>query len=232
MSSFKIHDDSAAVAAAAAERIASVASAGGHIALAGGSTPEKAYELLRTASLRGASLWFSDDRAVGPEAPESNYAMAARSLLDHIPEPDRPRVHRIEGELGPEAAADRYEALVRAELGDKPHFDLILLGLGPDAHTASLFPGKPAVGESRRFVVAVPEPGMKPWVPRVTFTLPLINAAREVLFLVAGADKAPAVARAFGEPPDPESPAAHVRPDPGRLVVMLDEEAAGILADD
>ncbi|MBA2515255.1 MAG: 6-phosphogluconolactonase [Solirubrobacterales bacterium] len=226
MTDFQIQADAAGVAAAAAERIGSVAAAGGHIALAGGSTPERAYELLRETDLHGATLWFSDDRAVGPEAPDSNYAMAARSLLDHLAEPHRPRVHRIEGELGPEAAADRYQALIRAEMGERPEFDLVLLGLGPDAHTASLFPGKPAVGESGRLVVAVPEAGMEPWVPRVTFTLPLLNAAREVIFLVSGADKAPAVARAFGEPADPGSPAAHVRPDPGQLVVMLDEEAA------
>ncbi|MBA2516643.1 MAG: 6-phosphogluconolactonase [Solirubrobacterales bacterium] len=226
MTDFEIQADAAGVAAAAAERIASVAATGGHIALAGGSTPERAYELLRDADLSAAALWFSDDRAVGPQAPDSNYGMAARSLLDHLAEPHRPSVHRIEGELGPEAAADRYEALVRAEVGEQPRFDLILLGLGPDAHTASLFQGKPAVGESERLVVAVPEAGMEPWVPRVTFTLPLLNAAREVLFLVAGADKAPAVARAFNEPADPASPAARVRPDPGRLVVMLDEKAA------
>jgi 6-phosphogluconolactonase len=227
MIDFKIHADAAAVAAAAAERIAAVAAGGGHIALAGGSTPERAYELLRGTDFHASTFWFSDDRAVGPDAPESNYAMAARSLLDHLAEPHRPRTHRIEGELGPEAAADRYEALLRSELGPHPRFDLVLLGLGPDAHTASLFPGKPAVTESTgRLVVAVPEAGMEPWVSRVTFTLALINAAREVAFLVAGADKAPAVARAFGEPADPASPAAHVRPPEGRLLVLLDEPAA------
>jgi len=226
MVDIEVHPDAAGVAAAAAERIASAARAGGHVALAGGSTPERAYELLRGEDLHAATLWFSDDRAVGPDAPESNYAMAARALLDHLEEPRRPRVHRIEGELGATAAADRYEALLRAEAGDRPQLDLILLGLGPDAHTASLFPGKPAVQEAERLVTAVPEAGMKPWVPRVTFTLPLLNAAREVVFLVAGADKAPAVARAFSEPADPESPAAHVRPEPGRLIVLLDEEAA------
>jgi 6-phosphogluconolactonase len=98
----------------------------------------------------------------------------------------------------------------------------VLLGLGPDAHCASLFPGKPALEVTDRLVAAVPEPGLEPFVPRVTFTFPLIDAAREVLFLVAGRDKAGAVARAFGEPSDPEAPAARVR-DPG---VLLDEAAA------
>ena len=216
--------DAGAVAEAAAGRIAEAAAAGGHIALAGGSTPRRALELLagRGADLSRATLWFSDDRAVAPEHPDSNYRMAAESLLDHLPEPRRPRVHRIEGELGPDAAADRYEALVRAELGEAPVFDLVLLGLGPDAHTASLFPGKPALDVADRLVAAVPEPGMEPHVPRVTFTFPLIDAARKVLFVVAGADKAEAVGRAFGEPPDPGAPAGRVR-DP---TVLLDEAAA------
>lgn len=230
MVELEVLPDAAAVAAATAERITSVAAVGGHIALAGGSTPERAYALLRAADLHAGAMWFSDDRAVAPTSPDSNYRMAAEALLDHLPAPRRPRVHRIEGELGAETAADRYEALVRAELGERPSFDLVLLGLGPDAHTASLFPGKPAVQERERLVTAVPEAGLAPWVPRVTFTLPLLNAAREVLVLVTGAGKAPAVSRAFGEPPDLSAPSAHVRPEPGRLVVMLDEAAAGELA--
>ncbi len=210
--------DGGAVAEAGARRIAEVAAAGGQIALAGGSSPKRAYEILASgADLGDAVLWFSDDRAVGPDDPRSNLAI--------VPVPMRARLHRIEGELGAEAAAERYEALIRERLGDAPAFDLVLLGLGPDAHCASLFPGKPAVQERERLVVAVPEAGMEPYVPRVTFTLPLINAAREVLFMVAGADKAPAVARAFGEPADPSSPAAHVRP----VRVLVDEAAAADL---
>lgn len=216
--------DAGAVAEAAADRIAAAAAAGGHIAIAGGSTPRRAFELLaaRGADLSRATLWCSDDRAVGPEHPDSNYRMASESLLDHLPEPHRPRVHRIEGELGPDAAAERYEALMRAELGPEPVLDLVMLGLGPDAHTASLFPGKPALEITDRLIAPVPEPGMEPYVPRVTFTYPLIDAAREVLFVVAGADKAEAVARAFGEPPDPAAPAGRV-PDP---TVLLDRAAA------
>jgi len=221
----RVLPDGEAVAAATAEAILSVAAAGGHVALAGGSTPQRAYALLaeREADLRNATLWYSDDRAVGPDDERSNHRAAAEALLDRLPEPHRPRLHRVEGELGAEAAADRYEALVRAELGDTPVFDLVLLGLGPDAHVASLFPGKPAVEERERLVAAVPEAGMEPFVPRVTFTLPLIGAARSVLLCVTGAGKAQAVARAFGPEPDLASPAARIRP----VVVLLDEAAAG-----
>ena len=105
----------------------------------------------------------------------------------------------------------------------------MLLGVGPDSHTASLFPGKPELDEDRRFAVAVPIAGMEPQVPRVTLTFPVLNAAREVAFLVAGADKADAIARAFTEPPDPEAPAGRVRPPAGSLFVFLDEAAASKL---
>jgi 6-phosphogluconolactonase len=104
----------------------------------------------------------------------------------------------------------------------------VLLGVGPDSHTASLFPGKPELDETRRFAVAVPIAGMEPQVPRVTLTFPVLNAAREVDFLVSGADKADAIARAFTEPPDPEAPAGRVRPT-GALRVFLDEAAASKL---
>ena len=103
------------------------------------------------------------------------------------------------------------------------------MGLGPDGHTASLFPGKPALSENQRFVVGVPEPGMEPMVPRVTLTLPVFNTAREVVFLVAGADKATAVRRAFGTPPDETAPSALVRPGAGKLMVVLDAPAAAEL---
>ncbi len=101
---------------------------------------------------------------------------------------------------------------------------------GPDAHTASLFPGKPAVQENHRLVAGVPEPGLEPLVPRVTLTLPVINTAREVVFLISGADKAEAVRRAFGDSPDESAPAAHVRPGAGTLTVLLDPPAAAELS--
>jgi 6-phosphogluconolactonase len=138
----------------------------------------------------------------------------------------RPEVLRMEGELGPEAGAEAYEAAVRERLGSEPRWDLVLLGLGPDAHTASLFPSKPEKDITDRLVVGVPEAGMEPQVPRISMTLPCLNASRHVVFLVTGASKAQAVRRTFGDEPDPASPAAHVRPRAGELTVLLDEAAA------
>jgi len=222
-------------AAAAAKRIAAAVGQGGHIALAGGSTPRKAYELLAAMDLdwSGTELWLGDDRCVGPDHEFSNYRMIVEELLAGMPEGRRPRtVHRIPGELGPSAAADALEADLREAFGaeaDVAAFDLILLGIGPDAHTASLFPGEDALYERGRWAVGVETPGMAPLVPRVTLTLPVLDAAREVIFLISGADKADAVARAFGDAPGPDAPASLVRPDPGALTVLLDPPAAARL---
>jgi len=226
--SFHVVDDPAAEVA---ERLVEAAAAGGHIALSGGSTPKRAYELAaaRDIDWSAATLGFGDERCVPPDHPDSNYRMTAEALLGRLADGRRPRAMRIEGELGHEAAAAAYETLVREELGNHPRLDFALMGLGPDGHTASLFPGKPAVEEHRRLVAPVPEAGMDPQVPRVTLTLPVFNAAREVVFLVAGADKAEAVARAFGEPPDETVPSAHLRPGAGTLAVVLDEAAAARL---
>ncbi len=151
--------------------------------------------------------------------------MVREALTDRIPEERRPRLMEVETELGPDGAAADYESRLREELGNHPRLDLVLLGLGPDSHTASLFPGKPALSETHRLVTAVPEAGMEPQVPRVTMTYPLLNTAREVVFLVSGADKAEALRRAFGVPPDESSPAAHVRPGAGTLTLVLDQAA-------
>lgn len=219
-------------AAMVAERLAEVVAAGGHVALSGGSTPEAAY---RMAAERPdldwgrATLWCGDERAVAPDDPASNHRLVLVSLLDRLPEGRRPRLMRVEGERGYAEAADRYDALMRAELGDEPRLDLALLGLGPDGHVASLFPGRPEVEAEDRLVVGVPEAGLEPYVPRVSMTLPVFNAAREVVFLAAGEGKADAVARAFGDPPDLSLPAARVRPASGRLVVVLDAAAAARL---
>ena len=218
-------------AAAVAELLAERARAGGHIALSGGSTPARAYEiaagLLRDWA--AATLWFGDDRAVPPDHAHSNFRMVEQTLLDRLPEEGRPEVQRIRGEDGAQAAAGDYEARIREHLGNRPVLHMALMGLGPDAHTASLFPGKPALEETQRFAVDVPEAGMAPQVPRVTLTLPVFNAAREVVFLVAGADKAGAMARAFGPEPDPAAPAARLRPASGRLLVVCGEAAASRL---
>jgi 6-phosphogluconolactonase len=215
----------------AAERLADAAGAGGHLVLAGGSTPRAAYERLAAMEVdwAGATLWFGDDRCVPPDHEHSNYRMTTEALLDRL-EGDRPAVERIEGEQGPQKGAALYEQRLRETFGDGvPQFDLILNGLGPDAHTASLFPGDPALGERERLAVGVDTPGMAPLVSRVTLTLPVMNAARAVLFLVSGEDKAEAVARAFSGAADPSAPASLVQPDPGSLILLLDPPAARLL---
>ena len=131
----------------------------------------------------------------------------------------------MEGELGPDAGAASYEAVVREHMGAEPRWNLLLLGLGPDAHCASLFPGKPEVEERRRLVTGVELAGMEPQVPRISLTIPALNSARRVVFLVTGKDKAQAVRRAFEED-DPSSPASLVRPTAGELLVVLDQAAA------
>lgn len=218
-------------AGAAAERLAETVGKGGHVALAGGSTPRAAYE--RAAGLdtewSAATLWFGDDRCVPPDHEHSNYRMVEEALLDRI-RGDQPDVRRIQGELGPDAGADAYEDELTAVFGSEvPRLDLILLGLGPDAHTASLFPGDDALGEVERRVVGVPTPGMAPLVSRVTITLPVVNAAREVVFLVSGEDKAEAVARAFSGIPDPSAPASLVQPENGSLILLADPAATKLL---
>jgi 6-phosphogluconolactonase len=215
--------------AAVAERLTVVAEEGGQIVLTGGSTPRDAYAIAarQDADWSGATVWFSDERCVPPDDGDSNFGMADRALLSRLTRP--PRVMRIEGELGDEAAAGAYEALLREHMGPAPRFDLILLGMGPDAHVASLFPGKPELEEARRLAVGVPLAGMPPQVPRVTLTLPVLNRGHEVDFLISGAGKAQAVARAFGDPPDPGAPAARVRPQDGSLFVFVDEAAAAAL---
>ena len=210
------------VAAAAVKIVGEAARAGGHIALSGGSTPRAVYE--QVADWGDATLWFGDDRAVPPDHRHSNFRMVREAVRGRDV-----RIERILGEEGAEAAAGDYEARLRAALGNAPRLDLALMGLGPDAHTASLFPSKPEVNEARRFVVPVPEAGMEPQVPRVTMTLPVFNAAVRVVFLVSGADKAGAMRRAFGDPPDPSSPAARVRPTDGELLVLCDAAAASEL---
>jgi 6-phosphogluconolactonase len=193
--------------------------ASGDIVLTGGSSPQKAYELAaaRRDDWSGVTVWFTDERCVPPDHELSNFAMADKALLSRPATP--PRVQRMKGELGPEEGAAAYAA----ELGDDPSFALVLLGLGPDAHIASLFPGKPEKHVTDRLVVGVPEAGMEPYVPRISLTLPAINSATQKVFLVTGAGKQEAVQRAFGDAPDPESPAAHVRP----VTVYLDTAAAG-----
>jgi 6-phosphogluconolactonase len=193
--------------------------ASGNIVLTGGSSPKRAYELAaaRRSDWSGVTVWFTDERAVPPDHEYSNFAMVDAAFFSRVEAP--PRIVRMQGELGPQDGAAAYAA----ELGDDPQFELMLLGLGPDAHIASLFPDKPEKHITDRLVVGVPEAGLEPFVPRISLTFPAINGARHKVFLVTGAGKQEAVQRAFGAEPDDDLLAAHVRP----VTVYLDRAAAG-----
>jgi 6-phosphogluconolactonase len=171
-----------------------------HVALAGGTTPERMYSLTRLESWQGVELWFGDERCVGPEDPQSNYRMVADELLPHAP---GALVHRIEGERGAEAAARAYDDLVRSRVaGDGasvPVFDLILLGIGEDGHTASLFPENAALDAQGVAVVPVHD-SPKPPPDRVSLSLEVLRAARACVLLASGSGKATALAGALAEP--------------------------------
>ena len=215
-------DDAEAVARAAAEELAAAARRGAHVALSGGGTPRRAYELAAEIldDWSAATLWFGDDRCVPPDHEDSNYRMVREALLDRIARP--PAVRRIEGELDPDEAARRYDEQLRGVT-----IDLALMGLGPDGHTASLFPEAPELDERERRAVAA-EAGMEPFVPRVTMTIPVLESAPVMVWLVAGEDKADAVRRAFAEPPSPDTPASLIR-SRGETIVLLDRAAAANL---
>ncbi|MGA2264911.1 MAG: 6-phosphogluconolactonase [Phycisphaerae bacterium] len=207
-----------------------------HVALAGGTTPHALYQILAAGATSGQIPWrkveifFGDERDVPQDHVESNYGMAQRNLLDHVPI-DLARVHPMPADADDiQAAARQYEQDIRrivpADGGDVPRFDLILLGMGGDGHTASLFPNTDALKEHKHLVYAgfVPVLGRK----RMTFTYPLINAARHVVFLVTGSDKAEAVLGVLGESEDirKQLPAAAVHPAHGALTMILDAAAA------
>jgi 6-phosphogluconolactonase len=216
--------DADAVADAVAQRLADAAARGENVVLTGGRTPERAYEraAARAPDWSRVEVWWGDERCVPPDDANSNFGMAKRALLDRLAHPPL-AVHRIEGELGKEAGADAYE-----EELDSTALDLVLLGIGPDGHVASLFPGKPALEMTDRRVVGT-EPGLAPWVDRVTLTLPALRAAEEILFVVTGEGKADAVGRAFAADPSPETPASLVRADSGRTTAILDRAAAAAI---
>lgn len=208
---------------------------GGHVVLTGGSTPGRAYEQLAAAlktagrGLGDATIWFGDERCVPPDDELSNFGLAQRTLLDPLGEADSDAVKRIEGELGSEQAAQRYEQELRQ--AGAPPFDLLLLGLGPDGHIASLFPDQESLSERSRLVVGVPEAGLEPFVPRVSLTLPAIADSEQIVFLVSGEAKADAVAAAFGAhaKPDPHVPASMLPPLAAEIKVLLDPAAASKL---
>jgi 6-phosphogluconolactonase len=239
--------DADQLAAAAARRIVEIATAAiaarGQftIALAGGHTPEKTYGLLTRAPLAGQIDWakswlfFGDERFVPLDDPRSNYSMARRALLEAAPIP-RDHVFPASTDLGsPAASAAEYQRRLSGffqlpESGPAPILDLILLGLGDDGHTASLFPGAPALHETTAWVTSSPPGVLPPPVDRVTFTFATLNAARHVMFLVAGANKAEAVRDVLENHAPPEKrPAAGVHPEYGTLTWLLDEPAARLL---
>lgn len=214
-----VYPDADSAVRAAADLFTALAP--GTVALAGGSTPRALYELLASEDYRDRSDWhdlevfFGDERAVPPDHPDSNFGMATRALLSHVPLAEG-AVHRMEGEADPlEAAAERYAM----ELPD--HLDLVLLGMGPDGHTASLFPGQDALDERNRRVIATTGADGS---PRITLTYPAIEAARHVVFLVTGDAKREALdAVRRGE----DLPAGRVRPTEGDVIWIVDRAAAG-----
>ena len=166
-------------------------------------------------------LWWGDERCVPPDDERSNYGMAKATLLDRV---SSGNVHRMRGELGGEQGA----ALYAQELAGLERFDLVLLGLGPDGHVASLFPGEPTLDETQRRVLGA-EAKFEPYVDRITLTLPVLRAADDVLFLVSGEGKAEAVRRAFADEPSRATPGSLVRADGGRTTAVLDSAAAARL---
>jgi 6-phosphogluconolactonase len=201
------------------------------VALAGGETPRHCYRHLSMDPLKDQVDWsrvhlfFSDERPVPPNDSQSNFGMVERSLILLIDIP-RQNVHRIKGEIDIAVAAEEYERELRTAFGDRPvRFDLVLLGIGEDGHTASIFPGTDVVEEITALVRPVVDPDQS--IRRVTLTFPVINGAREILFLASGKRKAPIVQRVLGATKSTKDlPATMVRPVEGRLRWMLDEEAA------
>ena len=176
-------------------------------------------------------LFWVDERAVPPDHPDSNYRMTREALLDHVPL-HAEQIHRLEGELEPEVAAARYEAELRnsfrLEGGELPRFDLVSLGMGPDGHTASLFPHTEALHERSRLVTANHVPQMDTW--RITLTWPVITRGASVFFLIGGDDKAQILNEVITGPPQHERlPSQIIRPSSGILTLILDKSAAALL---
>ena len=244
MSEIEVHPDPASLARAAAEhlvaRAAEAVAARDRftVALSGGSTPRSTYALLASREFATRVDWprthvfWGDERCVPPDHPDSNYHVAREALLDHVPIPQR-NVHRIRGEMEPGQAADEYERKLRGffdvRAGElSPHFDLILLGMGGDGHTASLFPGTAAIHEEDRWVAAHYVPKLSAW--RMTLTPAVINAAVHVTFLVAGASKAQRLREVLTGPFQPDIlPSQVIQPTSGRLLWLVDAAAAARL---
>jgi 6-phosphogluconolactonase len=197
-----------------------------HLVLSGGTTPERSYELLADAleDWQGVEVWFADERCVGPEHEESNYRMAREKLLDRVPVPAE-RVHRMEGELGPEQGAESYAQALSSVAPDEglPVLDVVVLGIGPDGHVASLFPDAPTLQAGEQAVCLGVHNSPKPPPERITLSLAVLRAARRCLLLATTAGKAQAIAGALGEP-TPHVPSSLLRRE--RLTVIVDDAAS------
>jgi 6-phosphogluconolactonase len=236
----RVLPDPAGIAHEAAERIVAAAEVAvelNHrftIALSGGSTPRLLYELLASPAFRARIEWtkvevfFGDERCVPPDHPESNYRMARQTLLAKVPIPGD-NVYRMRGEIEPEEAAKEYGLMLQERFGDGG-LDLILLGMGDDGHTASLFPGTEAVNERKHRVVAnyaEHSTTGKSW--RITMTVPFINKAEQVFVLVSGAAKAAVLKQVLEGPRVPElHPIQLIEPESGKLTWLIDIAAAGM----
>jgi 6-phosphogluconolactonase len=205
------------------------------VALAGGNTPRRVYELLATEPFKHrvkwsqAHLFFGDERCVPPEHPDSNYAMAFEALISRVPIPAK-NVHRILGESNPNEGALEYENELRAFFAGLawPRFDLVLLGMGEDGHTASLFPDSAALKETSRWVVATRNE--QSGQARITLTVPLFNHARRIMFLVTGKKKAQRLKEVLRPQPGSEQlPVQAITPIKGMLEWLVDAEAASLL---
>ncbi|MDB5172724.1 MAG: pgl [Phycisphaerales bacterium] len=201
------------------------------IALSGGRTPEGLYRLLASEPYRSAIDWgkvevyFGDERSVPPDSDQSNFRMAHEALLSKVPIP-KEDIHRIRGEIDPNAAAIEYGQLLKQKFGDGG-VDMALLGMGDDGHTASLFPGTAALQETHHRAVANHVEKLNTW--RVTMSAPFLNRSRAVMILISGADKAKRVAEVLEGPRDPERlPIQLVEPREGKLTWILDAAAAGM----
>ncbi|PYP87650.1 MAG: 6-phosphogluconolactonase [Candidatus Angelobacter sp. Gp1-AA117] len=214
----------------------SIAARGGFtIALSGGSTPQGAHALLaeyKDLPWNKVHIFFGDDRHVPPDDKDSNYRAARESLLSKINIPPE-NVHRIKTELDAQEAAQQYEqelnTFFQLPAGEWPRLDLIMLGMGPDGHTASLFPGTAALNENSRWVVANRVEKLKTW--RITFTFPLINHATEILYLVNGDDKAQVLKDVLENPDKNLYPTQRVQPVNGKMLWVIEKGAARLLND-
>ncbi len=242
---YKVLPDGEALARAMAEQLLAaaqeaVASRGvARLAISGGNTPKRTFEMLADPAATEFSvfpwdktdLFWVDERCVPPDDKDSNYRMTKLALLDKVPLA-ADHVFRIEGELDPELAAARYESVIRnrfrLEGAELPTFDLVALGMGPDGHTASLFPHTAGIHELTRIAIANHVPQKETW--RVTLTSPVINQGRKVVFLIGGTDKAEVLSSVVGKTYDPETwPSQVIQPKSGQLLMLLDKAAAAKL---